>query len=101
MGATDRSEFDVVVAGAGLAGLVCALTVAEAGASVALLEKGAEAGGSSAQSGGGLAFVGTDLQTQAGVTDSVESLREDLMHAAQGRAQPELVDAYVTNQLGT
>ncbi len=101
MNAARGDAFDVVVAGAGLAGLVAALTAAEGGASVALLEKGAEPGGSSARSGGGLIFVGTDLQEQAGVEDSLDSLREDLMRAAQGRARPELIDAYVDNQLET
>ena len=46
----DQDTFDVVVVGAGLAGLTAALTAAEAGASVALLEKGAEYGGSSSRS---------------------------------------------------
>lgn len=97
----DQDTFDVVVVGAGLAGLTAALTAAEAGASVALLEKGAEYGGSSSRSGGGMVFVCTDLQQQAGVEDSLDALRDDLMRASQGRAQPEVIDAYVDNQLDT
>jgi len=90
----DQDTFDVVVVGAGLAGLTAALTAAEAGAHVALLEKGAEYGGSSSRSGGGMVFVCTDLQEKAGVEDSLDALRDDLMRASQGRAQPEIIDAY-------
>src|SRR6185437_12208591 len=99
--ATSADEFDVVVAGAGLAGLVAALTAAQGGASVALLEKGPNSGGSSQRSGGGMIFVGTDLQQQAGVEDSLGSLRSDLLRASKGRARPEIIDAYVDNQLAT
>jgi len=94
-------SFDVVVAGAGLAGLVAALTAAEAGARVALVEKGAAFGGSSARSGGGLIFAGTDLQREAAVEDSSESLRADLIRSGQGRARAEVIDAYVDHQLDT
>jgi fumarate reductase flavoprotein subunit len=97
--ATTKESFDVVVVGAGLAGLVAALTAAEDGVEVALLEKGSEFGGSSARSGGGLIFTGTDLQRQAGVEDSLESLREDLTRAGHGRARPDVIDAYVDHQL--
>jgi flavin-dependent dehydrogenase len=56
---------DVIVVGAGLAGNVAALTAAESGATVCLLEKGGQAGGSSVKAGGGLLFAGTDVQAAA------------------------------------
>ena len=96
-----QDTFDVVVVGAGLAGLIAALTAAEAGANVALLEKGADYGGSSSRSGGGMVFACTDLQEKAGIEDSLDAFRDDLMRASQGRAQPELIDAYIDNQLDT
>ena len=101
MNAPPKESYDVVVVGAGLAGLVAALSAAEAGAEVALLEKGAEYGGSSSRSGGGLSFVGTDLQQQAGVQDSLDAFRADLTRVSEGRARPEIIDAYVDNQLET
>jgi fumarate reductase flavoprotein subunit len=99
--ATEEAGYDVVVVGAGLAGHVAALTAAEAGVSVCLLEKGSEFGGSSLLSGGGLIFAGSDLQRQAGIEDSAEALRGDLTKTGGGKARPEVVAAYADNQLET
>ena len=53
-------EYDVVVVGAGLAGLTAALTAEQAGAKVALLEKLGIVGGTSIFSFGSLLAAGTD-----------------------------------------
>lgn len=94
-----RAQFLVV--GGGLAGFSAALEAAQRGGDVLLLEKMDEIGGSSAMSGGCLAFAGTDLQRAAGVEDSAELLRRDLLDVGQQRSDPALVDAYVTHQLET
>ena len=52
---------DLIVIGAGAAGLATALTAADAGMQVVLLEKQPQTGGSSRICGGLLAFAGTDL----------------------------------------
>ncbi len=49
---TIPSSVDVVVVGAGMAGFCAAISAAEAGASVLLIEKGDRVGGSMALSGG-------------------------------------------------
>lgn len=98
---TKSDDVDVVVVGAGLAGHVAALSAAEEGLRVALLEKGADFGGSSTRSGGGLIFAGTQLQQEAGFEDSPEALRKALTTAGRGMAKQELIDAYVTEQLET
>jgi fumarate reductase flavoprotein subunit len=95
------NDTDVVVVGAGLAGHVAALSAAESGLRVALLEKGAEFGGSSTRAGGGLVFAGTDLQRKAGFEDSPARLRESLVATGGGVAREELIDAYVDRQLET
>lgn len=92
---------DVVVVGAGLAGHVAALTAAEAGMRVLLLEKGDDYGGSSVIAGGGLIFVGTDLQKANGIDDSPEKLRDTLVTSGGGVAREELIGAYVDGQLET
>jgi fumarate reductase flavoprotein subunit len=92
---------DVVVVGAGMAGNAAALSAAEAGACVCLLEKGSEFGGSSVQSGGALAFAGTDMQAALGIADSVEQLRQDLLATGGGKCDPDVVQAYLDHQLET
>ncbi len=90
-----------VVAGGGAAGFAAALEAAQRGGDVLLIEKMAEIGGSSAMSGGCLAFAGTDLQRSQGVDDSSELLRRDLVEVGQHQNDPALVDAYVAHQLET
>lgn len=91
----------LLVIGGGAAGFAAALEAANAGLQVLLLEKTAEPGGSSAMSGGCLAFAGTDLQVAAGVEDSAELLRNDLIEVGQHDADPALIDTYVRHQLDT
>lgn len=92
---------DLLVIGGGAAGFAAALEAAEAGASVLVLEKTAETGGSSAMSGGCLAFAGTDMQHEQGIEDSAALLASDLMALGGGDAQEALVRAYADHQLDT
>ncbi|WP_324261011.1 flavocytochrome c [Altererythrobacter sp. H2] len=95
------SPVDIVVVGGGAAGWSAALAATEAGARVALYEKLGESGGSSALSGGCLAFAGTDLQRAQGVTDSPDLLYRDLVEVGQGVNDPALVRTYCDAQLET
>lgn len=92
---------ELLVIGGGAAGFAAALEAARKGVRVLLLEKTAEIGGSSAMSGGCLAFAGTDLQKAEGVEDSDELLRRDLLEVGQHDNDPAVVDAYVRHQLET
>lgn len=91
----------LLVIGGGLAGFAAALSAAEAGLQVLLLEKTAATGGSSAMSGGCLAFAGTDLQQERGIEDSAELLFRDLVEVGKGECDEALVRAYADNQLAT
>lgn len=91
----------VVVIGGGLAGFAAALEAAQAGADVILLEKQGDIGGSSAMSGGCLAFAGTDLQQAQGIADSDELLFRDLLEVGQNENDEALVRAYVEHQMDT
>ena len=57
---TSWTEFDIVVAGSGAAGMTAALTAAHHGATVVVLEKTGAFGGSTARSGGGIWAPGND-----------------------------------------
>lgn len=90
---------DIAILGGGAAGFAAAATATEAGANVILLEKLSDFGGSSAMSGGCLAFAGTDIQLAAGVDDTSESLFEDLREVGGFENDEALVRAYVDHQL--
>lgn len=92
---------DVLVLGAGIAGHCAALAAAESGASVLFLEKSSQPGGSSAIAGGAFVFCGTDLQVAAGQRDSIDALRRDLLESGKSKNNPELLDAFLANQLET
>lgn len=92
---------DVIVIGGGAAGWSAALAATQAGASVKLFEKLPDSGGSSAMSGGCLAFAGTDLQHAQGVSDSPDLLFRDLMDVGQEQNDPALVRTYCDAQLAT
>lgn len=96
-----NTETDIIVVGAGAAGLAAALTAADAGAQVLLLEKMPSPGGSSRICGGLLAFAGTDIQQAHGIEDSSELLFQDLMEVGRHENDPAIVRAYTDNQLAT
>lgn len=91
-------EFDVIVLGGGLAGHCAALTAAERGARVGFLEKMSEYGGSSIKSGGSFAFSNTQDQQAAGIVDTDELFRHDLVKAANDRCEMPLIDTYLGRQ---
>ena len=94
-------EADILVVGAGAAGFAAALDAATMGAKVIILEKLAYTGGSTTICGGSLAFAGTDLQAANNIQDSNELLYKDFMDVGENMNVPELVQAYVDNQLAT
>lgn len=94
-------EADLLVVGGGAAGFAAALEAAEGGADVAVLEKQPEIGGSSAMSGGCLAFAGTDMQRAQGIEDDAALLARDLRELGGGDADEPLIQAYAARQLET
>lgn len=62
-------SFDVVIVGGGGAGLVAGIEAADAGATVLLLEKRDEVGGSTGMSGGVVQASGTIYQEDLGITN--------------------------------
>lgn len=83
----DAESADVVVVGFGIAGGCAALEAARAGARVILLERAAEAGGTSAMAGGHFYLGGgTAVQRAVGVEDSAEEMFKYLMAVT---SQPE------------
>lgn len=96
---TTEKEYDVVVVGAGGAGLSAAITAKEKGASVVVLEKQGVIGGNTALSGGEIAAPGNWLQMEEGIEDSAEKFYEDIMKGGDNEGNPELVKILSENAL--
>ncbi len=79
----NEPSYDLVVVGAGT-GMLAALTAAEDGLSVLIVEKSRYVGGSTALSGGGFWIPGNSLLREAGVADSPERVREYLRNVIAG-----------------
>lgn len=86
-------EADIVVVGAGAAGLSAALVGVQQGKTVILLEKTGMIGGASAMAGSGTMATGSKWQKEDGYEDSPEKLVEDMMkngHQKNDRATVEI-----------
>lgn len=89
---------DLVVLGTGIAGQVTATTAAEAGLSVALLEKTDARGGSSVMSGGWFAFSGTEEQAAKEEQDSRDLFLQDLLEVGDHLNRTDLLETYLDRQ---
>jgi 3-oxosteroid 1-dehydrogenase len=88
-------EFDVVVVGAGAAGMTAALTAADRGLRALVLEKAAHFGGSTARSGGGVWIPGNNVLQRDGVADTPEQAARYLAHIVGGHSDPRLQAAFL------
>ncbi|HWI71795.1 MAG TPA: FAD-dependent oxidoreductase, partial [Baekduia sp.] len=89
------AKFDVIVLGSGAAGLTAAFTAAQEGARVAVFEKNARVGGSSAWSGGHVWIPANDHMAGSGAIDSVDEGVTYLMSLSRGLLDERLVRACV------
>lgn len=88
---------DVVIAGAGGAGMTAAITAAQAGKSVIILEKASVTGGNSSYATGGMNAADTHYQAEQGIEDSAELYYEDTMKGGHDINDPELVRTLAEN----
>ena len=84
-------SFDLVVVGAGTAGIPCAAEAAMNGARVLLVEKDQRIGGTLHVSGGHMSAAGTRRQAERGIEDSAEAHLADIHRISAGTARPDLV----------
>lgn len=83
--------YDLLIVGAGTAGIPCAIAAAEAGAKVLVLEKSDRVGGTLHVSGGHLSAGGTKHQAAHGIQDSPEAHFADVMRISKNTAPENLV----------
>lgn len=87
-------EVDVVVVGAGT-GLLAALTAAEEGLSVLVVEKSAHVGGSTSLSGGGFWIPGNSILRDNGQRDDPERVRTYLRAVTKGEVADERWQSHI------
>ncbi|MFA5549559.1 MAG: FAD-dependent oxidoreductase [Porticoccaceae bacterium] len=92
-----KTEYDLVVAGSGAAGLTCAITARKRGLDVLVLEKEPVFGGTTALSGGVLWIPLTHHGRQQNPADSVEAVRTFLRAETGAFHDPEAVEAFIAN----
>ncbi|MGL5980975.1 MAG: flavocytochrome c [Phocaeicola sp.] len=88
-------ECDIVVIGAGGAGLSAAIEAASKGAKVIVLEKQGIIGGNTNYSTGGLNAAETSVQKGLGIEDSKSIFYEDIMSGGHQLNDPSLVKSFV------
>lgn len=88
--------WDVIVIGAGAAGLSAAVAAAETGAKVLLIEKQPDIGGNTRISGGYFAAVDPVRQGKMGITDSIDNFYQQVLHSGGGHSDPVLARRLVT-----
>jgi succinate dehydrogenase/fumarate reductase flavoprotein subunit len=80
MPSTDRREgADLVVVGGSVGGLAAAITAADRGCQVVLVERAKDLGGNAAGTDGAIAAAGSRWQREAGQEDTAERLASDLL----------------------
>ncbi len=82
---------DVAVVGGGAAGLAAAITAAENGAKVVLLEKMGALGGATITSGGEMLAAGTDMQAEQGIQDTAKALGEYWIERGEGQVDHDML----------
>lgn len=88
---------DVVIVGAGGAGMAAAVEAQEAGKNVLVIEKMPIVGGNTNRATGGMNASETSVQTEQGVTDSNEIFYQDTLKGGKELNDPELLKTMVEN----
>jgi 3-oxosteroid 1-dehydrogenase len=91
------AEFDVVVVGAGAAGMAGALTAANRGLRTVVIEKAAVFGGSAARSGAGIWVPNNEVILAAGVPDTPAAAAAYLSAVVGDEVPAARLSAYLTN----
>ena len=93
--------FDVIVIGAGSAGLPLAIRAAERGARVLQLEADLRIGGTLHWSSGQISAAGTRLQRAQGIEDSPDEHYRDAQRIAHGKIDPVVLRLFVNHAATT
>jgi len=94
-------EFDILVVGAGAAGMPAAIFASRQGARVLVVEATDTLGGTFHWSGGQMSAAGTRIQAAKGIHDTPQMHFDDVMRIGRGTADPAIVRLAVENAADT
>lgn len=92
-----QEAFQLVIIGAGTAGIPAAIFAADRGARVVVIEKGPNIGGTLFVSGGMMAAAGTVFQKAKGIKDSPDAHYDDIMRISDRTAVPAMARLWADN----
>ncbi len=93
-------ETEIVIVGAGGAGMTAAIMAKQAGKDFVILEKMPYVGGNTTKATGGMNAAGTHYQKEQGIEDSVELFAKDTMEGGHNLNNPELVQTLAAQSAG-
>lgn len=94
-------QFDLIVVGAGTAGVPAAAAAAERGLKVALIEAASDIGGTLVLSGGSISAAGTPMQAAAEVDDTPDKHFADALRINHGTGDHVLLRDWIDRAAGT
>ncbi len=94
---SETLETDIVIIGAGGAGMTAAINATQAGKTVILLEKMPYVGGNTTKATGGMNAAETHYQKEQGIEDTVEQFVEDTMKGGHNINDRDLVTVMAEN----
>jgi fumarate reductase flavoprotein subunit len=94
-------RFDIIVIGAGAAGMPAAIFAAQTGARVLAVEAADRIGGTFHLSSGQMSAAGTRIQAAKGIHDTPELHYQDIMRISRNTANPAIVRLAVENAADT
>ena len=87
--------YDILIVGAGTVGMSCAITAAERGLKVCVLEKSNSIGGALHWSGGHMSAGGTKIQQRKGIEDSTKEHLKDIYRLNKNTGDKHLIELAV------
>ncbi|QIK70551.1 flavocytochrome c [Erysipelothrix sp. HDW6C] len=95
-----EDEYDIIIVGAGGAGLAAAIQAHDQGAKVVVFEKTPIIGGNTLKSSGGMNASETKFQKEQGIEDSNDTFYDDTLKGGKEMNDPELLRYFVDNSAG-
>ena len=90
-----KDDYDIIIVGAGGAGMSAALQAKEEGKNPVILEKMPVAGGNTMKASSGMNASETKYQKEAGITDTNDKFYEETLKGGHGTNDKELLRYYV------